>query len=105
MSDYEFWIRAIILNNCSTEKLNLVISDYNLNGFSSNPENRTLMDYEKTMIFSQPFLQKFVSDYENWKIERENLKVMQWVKSKRVLFFFNNLIFKFAHAIRKNKNG
>jgi glycosyltransferase involved in cell wall biosynthesis len=85
-SDIEFWYRSIIWAGASTEKLDVVISDYNLDGLSSK-ENRTeefLLEHQK--ILADPKLQKFIPDYEKWKNEKSELKILIWAKSKTIIY-------------------
>jgi len=106
ISDLEFWIRTIILNTCSTENVELIISEYNLDGMSSNPENDILIQKEKEKIYSHPILQKFVRDYDQWRNERKEMAIFYWVHSNKMLRKLNISFYKLAVFIQKiKKNG
>jgi glycosyltransferase involved in cell wall biosynthesis len=103
-SDIEFWYRSIIWEGASTEKLDFIISDYNLDGLSSK-ENRTEeFLFEHKEILADPRLQKFIPDYDNWKKIKQEMKPLYWIKGKKVLYTFLLYIYKLALLYSKNKN-
>ena len=85
-SDIEFWYRAIILNNATTQSIKTIVSDYNLDGISSKENLTEAYKNEIIAILSQPILQRFVPDYESWKNEQQSLKVLYWIKSKAIFY-------------------
>lgn len=95
-SDWEFWIRTIILNNCSTEKLDEIICEYNLEGISSNENTSEKFKSEINEVLSHPLLSKFVPDYEYWFKEQKTLAPLYWLKSKKVLYKPVLFIYHFA---------
>jgi len=102
--DIEFWYRTIVLNGCSTESLSTIVSDYNLEGISSKENNSGEYRNEMDEIYVHPVLQRFIPDYEDWKREREEMKIMYWAKSKPVLYLPIKWLFHIAsgyHKIRK----
>lgn len=95
-SDYEFWIRTIILNNCSTKKLNVVVSDYNLEGLSGSQNNLELSREENKKILKQSIPPKILDDYSAWMEERKQLEVLYWLKSKQWIYRFLVFLHKIA---------
>jgi len=95
-ADWEFWIRTIILNNCSTEKINHIICEYNLEGISSTENNSDKAKSEIAEVLSNPLLQKFIPDYEFWNDERNSNEVLYWIKSKKTIYNIFSIIFKLA---------
>jgi glycosyltransferase involved in cell wall biosynthesis len=85
-SDREFFLRTIILNNCSTENIQRVICDYNLEGMSSDEANAQQYLNEVNTIFSNPLLQKFVPDYDLWFREQHEMIPLYWIKSQSYLY-------------------
>jgi glycosyltransferase involved in cell wall biosynthesis len=86
MSDWEFWIRTIILGNVTTKKIDIIVSDFNLDGISSDKKNNKLNSIETSKVFSDLNLQNIIPDYQYWENEREEMKIMYWVKSKILLY-------------------
>lgn len=84
-ADLDFWIRTIILNNCTTKKLDIIVSDYNLDGISGNPSNEELAEAELKDVLSKNISPRILVDYENRKEERKQMKVLYWAKSVKPL--------------------
>lgn len=101
MADWAFFLQTIILGNVSTEKIDFIVSDYNLDGISSNEENSQSMQKEKEIIYKDLGLQNIISDYASWEKERNEMKILYWVKSKNILYKPLQLIYKLA--LRRNK--
>ncbi|GAT62867.1 glycosyltransferase family 2 protein [Paludibacter jiangxiensis] len=102
-ADIEFWYRTIILQACSTETLDIVISDYNLGGISSQECETETYKKEIAEIYSHPLLQLFIPDYENSIADRKQMEAFYWIKSKKILNAVSLLIFRFAKWA-KNKD-
>ncbi len=102
-SDWEFWIRTIILNNCTTEKIDIVICEYNLDGISSKQNNTESYFKEIKNVLSHPLLQKFVPDYEQWNKEKDEMAIMYWVKTKKILYLPLVIIYKLAFLLVSKK--
>jgi glycosyltransferase involved in cell wall biosynthesis len=107
-SDYEFWIRTIILNNCSTKKLNILVSDYNLEGLSGSQNNLELSREENKKILTLSIPQRILDDYSAWMEERKQLEVMYWFKSKqwiyRFLIFLHKTVINFILWKKRLRN-
>lgn len=99
-SDIEFWYRTIIFNGATTEKLDETISNYNLEGISSKEHHSEAFLSEHKEILSNPILQKFIADYDNWNHERSEMNVLYWVKSKSFLYIPLKLIYKLAKRLK-----
>ncbi|MEA5141176.1 glycosyltransferase family 2 protein [Arcicella rigui] len=102
-SDWEFWIRTIILNNCSTEKINEIVCEYNLEGISSTENNSEAYKKEIFDVCSQPILQKFIPDYEYWSNEQKSLAPLYWLKSKKILYIPVLFLYRFALYFSKKR--
>jgi glycosyltransferase involved in cell wall biosynthesis len=85
-ADVEFWYRTIILQLCTTETLVEIVSDYNTDGISSLGSRTPQFQAELNEIFSNPFLQLFVSDYDAWKKEQAEMQLFYWIKSKSLIY-------------------
>jgi glycosyltransferase involved in cell wall biosynthesis len=95
-ADIEFWYRTIVLEQVSTQKLDFVISDYNLDGISSTDNQTTLYKEEMDRIYSHPTLKFYLPDYNLWKYERQSMEMYYWVKQKKLLQALLKLIYYMA---------
>ena len=100
-ADIEFWYRSIILNGSTTQKIDVVISDYNLGGISSTQNTSKIYLKEIELIFSHPIFKKIIPDYEKWKLEKKQLAPLYWVKSKTSIYIFILLLYKIIRIIKK----
>jgi glycosyltransferase involved in cell wall biosynthesis len=106
-ADLDFWIRTIILNNCTTKKLDIIVADYNLDGISGNPSNRELANAEIKDVLSKNIPPRILADYENRKEEREQMKVLYWAKSIKALNTLLTVLYQIAlkvNSLRKTFN-
>ena len=103
-SDWEFFIRAIILNNCSTKKVDRIVCDYNLDGVSTTQSTTPLFCQEIEIVFSNPLLKKFIPDYELWFKERDEMVPLKWIESQTYLYKPLYMYYKLACYLVKIKN-
>ncbi len=101
--DIEFWLRAIIFNNASTISIPVIVTNYNLEGISSLNNTEQNFKAEIQKIYNNPLLEKFIPDYEKWKLEKEGMKILYWVKSKKTIYGFLKLVYNFARWSNKVK--
>jgi len=103
--DYEFWIRTIILNNCSVRVLDIVVADYNLEGMSSQEKNSGISAKEGRSILQKSIPARILADYDAWAEERRNMQPLYWVARKPVLFLPIKALFWFAGMVVKIMSG
>lgn len=99
--DIEFWFRSIILNGVSTQSIPIVLTNYNLEGISTLNSNNSDFRKELARIFNHPVLKKIAPDYDSWKREYSENRVLYWAKSKKVIFNSLKLIYRFSAALSK----
>lgn len=102
-SDIDFWFKTIIINNVSTEKLNLIISDYNLDGISSKENQTEQYKNEMRIILSQSNFSKFIPDYESWNNERKSMELYFWAQNNKIINSIINFLYDIAVLINKTK--
>jgi glycosyltransferase involved in cell wall biosynthesis len=95
-ADLDFWIRTIILNNCSTKKIDIIISDYNLEGISGKPCNKELAKAEIKDVLSKNIPLRILADYENLNEERKQMKALYWAKSVKPLNTILSVLYQMA---------
>lgn len=103
-ADFDFWIRTIVLNNCTTKRLNVLVTIYNLEGISSNQTNFELAKNEYSVILTKNIPARILIDYETWSIEYQQMQHLYWLKSKRYLNSFLSISYKVAVKIFTLKN-
>lgn len=94
--DYEFWIRTIIMHQCSVSILDNVVADYNLEGLSNSPAISKQSQEEIQQILRQAFPERVLADYETWKLDANERHIWQWVKSKKTLHQVIHFIYQRA---------
>ena len=98
-ADYEFWIRAVILNTCSVAPLNCVVANYNLEGISGQAAYTEQSRGEIQRIQRQALPKRVLADYEKWQAQAVELQVWEWIKSKRMLHAIIQFVFRSAVAL------
>ena len=65
ISDWKFFVEALILDNCSYRTIDNVIAEFDCNGLSS--KNRDLCDQEREIAFKELFPERVMLDYFRFK--------------------------------------
>ncbi|GAB3544062.1 glycosyltransferase family 2 protein [Spirosoma fluminis] len=100
-SDYAFWIRALIVGNCSTAALDVLVADYNLDGISSSTEQNPDKPNEIPLILSEYFPERVLQDYQNWAVEKQELVYFDWLKSREYLYALLKVLYKVSKNITR----
>ncbi|MBD2752569.1 glycosyltransferase family 2 protein [Spirosoma validum] len=105
-ADFAFWIRAIVLGNCSIAALDVLISDYNLDGISSSIHENPDIHKEIPLILKEHFPERVLDDYRSWLAEKQDQSSVyfDWIKSKKYRYSVIKLVYKlsrrFTRAVR-----
>lgn len=99
-SDIEFWYRSIILGGASTENVDVVLTDYNLDGISSKEHTNKQYKDEIAAILSNPILQRCIPDYDVWAREKRELAEYKWINKHPLL----RKLLRIDYKIRKRLN-
>ena len=88
-SDIAFWYKAIIDHHATTQRIDVITTDYNLDGISSKENKSAQYIHEYDEILAS--YDKFIPDYEEWLKERKILSKYSWVERhtciRRILVF------------------
>ena len=108
VSDWEFFICAIVLHNASYKHIDVIVSKYDdAFGISSKPENKKLRLNERRAVFKKHF-PLFYDDYVEMKkiratlnshLIQQVLKVKQSYFAKKILMYILNVLLFF---VKKN---
>lgn len=82
-ADIEFWYRSIIDNHATTQRIDVITTDYNLDGISSKENKSELYLLEKERILA-PY-SSFCQDYDDMRMERMRLSSIAWVFNRPIL--------------------
>jgi len=100
-ADYEFFLRALIVNNCGYRHINITITDYNLEGISSSPKNTSISSAEYQEIIERLIPTRILIDYNNWELQQKHMAPLYWIKSKKILFNICKIFFETAIKLIK----
>lgn len=100
VSDWKFFLKVIILNNCSTLHLAFPISTFKLDGISS--KEKEYMHYERNLVLNELFPKKVLEDYQtyfsadvNYDMEVIFKKVKKYKISSLLLSFLYRVVVLF----------
>ena len=107
VSDWKFFVQAIVLGNASYKIVKSIISDFDCNGISS--KNRDLCEIEKESALKEMFPQRVLDDYrhflkgggyEDTPYDRFYIKLRNYRYGK-VLYSFNVFILRIIACFKK----
>lgn len=84
-SDIDFWYKAIVLGEATTQGVDVITTDYNLDGVSAHEAHNKVFINEHKQIEAQGFLPKVLPDYECWREERKLLSKYSWIEQHKCL--------------------
>lgn len=95
-ADTEFWYRAIIIHNATTQRVDVITTDYNLDGVSATHKNDLSFKEEHRRIKSNPLFAKFIPDYEQWRCEKSVINEYAWINLhpflRRLLHLIHHIV-------------
>ena len=96
-ADIEFWYRAIIDNGVSTQKIDIITTDYNLDGVSEKKKNDPVFIGEHKRILAKPIYQNILPDYKHYKSIIPIAQEYQWINK----YTFLRRILRYIHKVVK----
>ena len=84
-SDIDFWYKSIILGDATTQGVDVVTTDYNLDGQSSKDALTDVYKKEMKEILSQGFLPKVLQDYDLLREQQHILNKYIWIEKHPML--------------------
>lgn len=91
-SDIAFWYKAIIDNHATTQRINVITTDYNLDGISSKENQSEQYQKERAIILS-PYAM-YIPDYDELKHLRGEQIIWSWVKHHKLVYYLVKLCYK-----------
>ena len=96
-ADIEFWYRTIVDNAASTQKIDVITTDYNLDGVSEKKKNDPVFMGEHKRILAKPIYQKILPDYKHYKSIIPIAQEYQWINK----YSFLRRILRYIHKVVK----
>ena len=92
-SDWEFWLKAIIIHNCSYKHINSTIAKVEKAGLSATSDFN-----EGYKILYSLFPKRILDDYDKFKETgaEESYKMYNWLVRHKLLFRFIKILYKFS---------
>ena len=84
-SDYEFWIKSIIIGNSSIHHCHEFLTYYDMNGLSSR--SNSVSTKEHTSILHTLIPERIMIDYTFWFNQEKSIEILQWYKRQKYLYF------------------
>lgn len=98
-ADIEFWYRTIIDNHVTTQRIDVITTDYNLDGISSKEHQTDLYVKEVQQILA-PY-KAFIADYDMHAKKEKDIHVFDWLKNHKLLYAIVLLIYKIERKLKK----
>jgi len=98
-SDYEFWLKAIIVGNCTCNYVNQTITWYDMSGRSSKPNEETAREVADIQARYLP--ERVLADYEHWYKREKEMQVMDWYRQRSYLYQPLVLVYKVVKNLKK----
>lgn len=96
-ADIEFWYRTIVDNGASTQKIDIITTDYNLDGVSEKKKNDPVFIGEHKRILAKPIYQNILPDYKRYKSIIPIAQEYQWINK----YTFLRRILRYIHKLLK----
>lgn len=98
-SDYEFWIKNIIINNCTCKHVDESFSYYDMGGLSSKPDKASQLEVKN--ILKEYIPPRILKDYEDWHQRDKALQILFWYKNNAILYSILVVTYKVIKNIKK----
>lgn len=98
-ADIAFWYQAILENHATTQRIDVITTDYNLDGISST-ENRSAKYIAEMDKILAPY-RLFTKDYDYFIQREKDRYLFDWLKSRTILYKLTFLIYKIERKVKK----
>ncbi|CAG4999688.1 hypothetical protein DYBT9275_02280 [Dyadobacter sp. CECT 9275] len=102
-SDYEFWIKTIIIGNVNCKYVDQFLVYYDMNGRSSKPDDNSLLEIDSILMQHLP--KRVLDDYQYWFTKEKEMQILVWYRSQpllyRVMVFYYKVIKNISRLLSK----
>ena len=85
LADVQFWYKALIYNDATSQPINVITTDYNHEGTSSTTKKNPDFSSEIHWPDTQPVLRHIMPDYQIWKRDKRVVREYGWIDNHRFL--------------------
>jgi glycosyltransferase involved in cell wall biosynthesis len=94
VSDWKWFIKAIVLNNVSIYNLNFTISKFDMNGISNT--NILLLQEERRKVLNEIIPPRILADYDSyWGMIHQANRINQYRITRCLFWLFDRILFKY----------
>jgi glycosyltransferase involved in cell wall biosynthesis len=86
-ADKKFFIEKILLQNCSLQKTDEIITNFDMNGITYKPEYNDLIKEENNKIFTQFVPPRMLKDLDLYRNNYTDIHSMVKIKKYKILYF------------------
>jgi glycosyltransferase involved in cell wall biosynthesis len=97
-SDYEFWIKTIILENATCKYVNKFLCFYDMAGQSAMSTQKSAQ--EISSILDRYVPRRVQEDYAYWYAKEREMEILEWYKANKPLY----AVLVFIYKVIKNVN-
>ena len=101
LADIQFWYRALIYHDATSQPVNVITSDYNHEGLSSTIKANQAFRKEAHWQDNQPILRHVIPDYRAWKKNHEIIKEFGWIEKHPRLRAFLSFYKKLSDKLNR----
>lgn len=101
LADIQFWYKAFIYNDATSQPIDVITTDYNHEGISSTTKGNVLFYNEAHWPDTQPVLRHIMPDFKDWEKDKSIAAEIGWIKQHPILLRFLSLYRKFLNKINK----
>ncbi|WP_035362283.1 glycosyltransferase family 2 protein, partial [Dyadobacter alkalitolerans] len=102
-SDYEFWLKSIIMENATCKHVNKFLSFYDMGGQSSKPDENAVKEINS--ILNRNFPKRVLDDYEYWYNREREMEILVWYKNQKLLYRLLVFIYKITKNLTRLVHG
>ena len=85
LADVQFWYKALLYNDATSQPINVITTDYNHEGTSSTTKHNSDFSSEIHWPDTQPVLRHIMPDYKIWKRDKRIALEYGWIDKHRFL--------------------
>ena len=98
-SDYEFWIKTIIIENASCKYVNEFLCFYDMTGRSAASDS--ISQFEVATILNRYIPRRVQADYAYWYAKECDMEILEWYKANKLLYAALVFVYKVIRRVRK----